>query len=115
MRSLIAVVGLCSVAVAAPPLKLYEVTLEELPQQPNLRHLNVTFHVNPPKPEVVDQIVRQSLETAAMIEPTIEILASAFDRGENVLDDDQWSGFLVWDSKLQKVIKLSDRKEPKRE
>ena len=109
MRAFILALCLCGVAAAAPG-KFYEVTFEELPQQPKLRYLSVTFFVDPPDRETVDRIVRESLEHAAMVDPKVEILASAFDREENALSDDQWSGFLVWDVKAQKVMLLEDRK-----
>ncbi|MFM8494081.1 MAG: hypothetical protein ACKOEM_00950 [Planctomycetia bacterium] len=110
MRALVLALCLSGMATAAP-LKLYEVTFEEIPRQTDLRHLTVTFYVKPPKPEVVDQIVRQSLETAAMVDPKVEILATAFDRDDNVLEDDQWSGPLVWDIETQKVMPLKNRKK----
>ena len=109
MRAIILALCLCGVAAAAPG-KFYEVTFEELPRQPKLRYLNVTFFVDPPERETVDRIVRQSLAHAVMVDPKVEILASAFDREENALGDDQWSGFLVWDVKSQTVMLLKDRK-----
>ena len=114
MRALVLVLCLSGMATAAP-LKLYEVTFEELPRQTDLRHLTVTFYVKPPKPEVVDRIVRQSLETAVMVDPKVEILATAFDGEDNLLEDDQWSGPLVWDLDAQKVMPLKDRNKAREE
>lgn len=102
-------------AIAAPPVKLFEVTFEEVPRQVDLRHVNVTFHVPLPKPEAVDQIVRQSLESAALVAPQVDILAMAFDRHEDAIEDDKWSGPFVWDAKAQKVMRLKDRKKAEAE
>ena len=110
MRFVFLTLCLCGMATAAP-LKLYEVTFEEIPRQTDLRYINVTFYVNPPKPEVVDRIVRQSLETAAMVDPKKDILGFAFDRNEDALDEERWGGPLIWDATAQKVLLLKEREK----
>ena len=110
MRTFVLALCLCGVAAAAPG-KFYEVTFEELPRQPKLRHLSVTFFVDHLERETVDKIVRESLEHAAAVDPTVDILTSAFNDEDSVLEEEVWSGPLVWDAKAQKVMTLKEHSE----
>lgn len=109
MRFLALVLLLSSGAAAAQPNVLFEVEFVEVPRQVDLRHINVTFYVRKPDPEVVDRIVRQSLESAALLAPQVDIMGFAFDSRENALEDDEWGGALIWDAKSQSVMLLEDR------
>ena len=111
MRAFILALCLCGVAAAAPG-KFYEVTFEELPRQPKLRYLNVTYFVDPPDRETVDRIVRESLEHAAAVDPTVDIIAFAYNKEEELLEEGaEWSGTIVWDVKAQKVMTLKEHSE----
>jgi len=66
----------CQVVVAAPPKKLFDATLEDV--QGGGRVLNVIFYRKLPPPTVVDKILRESLDHAILIDPSVDILAMAF-------------------------------------
>ena len=96
---------LSRLASAAPAAKLFDVTLEDV--RGGGRMLNVGFYDKLPLPEAVDKIVRESLEHAILVDPTIDILATGF-LGEDVLDDTQYSGSLVYHSSTKKVLTLDE-------
>lgn len=76
-------------AIAAPPKKLFDVTLQDVAGAG--RNLDVGFYGKVPPPKVVDKIVRESLEHAILIDPTKDILATGF-LGNDVLSSSQYSG-----------------------
>jgi len=90
----------CQIAVAAPPKKLFDVTLEDV--QGGGRVLNVGFYGELPRPNVIDKILRESLDHAILIDPTVDILAIGF-LGDETLNSNQYSGSLVYKASQKKV------------
>jgi len=88
--------------IAAPSRKLFfDVTLDEV--NGGGRCLQVGFYGKLPRPDVVDKIVRESLEHAILIDPTVDILATGF-LGDAVLESDQYSGSLVYKASQKKIM-----------
>ena len=96
---------LSRLASAAPAAKLFDVTLEDV--RGVGRMLNVGFYDKLPLPEAVDKIVRESLELAILVDPTIDILATGF-LGDDVLDDTHYSGSLVYHSSTKQVLTMDE-------
>ncbi len=95
----------CQVAVAAPPKKLFDVTLEDV--QDGGRVLNVGFYGKLPRPNVVDKILRESLDHAILVDPTVDILAIGF-LGDETLNSNQYSGSLVYKASQKKVMSFDE-------
>lgn len=95
----------CQVAVAAPPKKLFDATLEDV--QGGGRVLNVSFYRKLPPPTVVDKILRESLDHAILIDPSVDILAMAF-LGNDTLNSNQHSGSLVYKAGQKKVVTFDE-------
>jgi len=95
----------CQVAVAAPPKKLFDTTLEDV--KGGGRVLNVGFYGKLPPPSVVDKILRESLEHAILIDPTVDILAMGF-LGNDALNSNQHSGSLVYKAKEKKIVTFDE-------
>lgn len=91
----------CQIAVAAPPKKLFDVTLQDV--QGAGRNLSVGFYGKLPRPVVVDKIIRASLDHAILIDPTVDILAVGY-LGDDTLNSDQYSGMLVYRASQKKVM-----------
>ncbi len=87
--------------VEAAPNKLFDVTLEDV--QGGGRVLAVSFYRRLPRPEIVDKIVRDSLDHAILIDPAVDILASGF-FGDEVLNANQYSGALVYKASQRTVM-----------
>lgn len=100
----IALLALTAAAHAASQ-KLYEVVLKDVPgaRSGTERTLELSFYSKLPPPKIVDKMLRDSLEQAASIDGTRDILAMAF-LGEDVLTDTQYSGELVYRASLKKII-----------
>jgi hypothetical protein len=96
---------ICEVAFAIPPKKLFDATLEDV--QGGGRVLNVSFYGKLPRPDVVDKIVRESLEHAILIDPTVDILATGF-LGDDTLNSNQYSGSLVYSARQKKVMTFDE-------
>jgi hypothetical protein len=94
---LIALLTVTTLTAHAAPQKIYEVVLKDVPgaRSGTERILEVSFYSKLPPPTMVDKILRDSLEQAASIDGTRDILAMAF-LGEEVLTDTQYSGELVY-------------------
>lgn len=106
LRLLLAVLALVShVAIAAPPKRLFETTLEDV--QAGGRVLNVVFYTKVPAPAVVDKILRDSLDQAIRLDPSRDILGMAF-FGNDALSSNQHSGSLVYKAAERKVVTLDE-------
>jgi hypothetical protein len=68
--------------------------------------LNVGFYGKLPSPNVVDKILRESLEHAILIDPTVDILAMGF-LGNDSLNSNQHSGSLVYKAK-EKIVTFEE-------
>jgi len=71
------------------------------------RILNVGFYGKLPSPNVVDKIIRESLEHAILIDPTLDILATGF-LGNDALTSNQHSGSLIYKAKEKKIVTLDE-------
>lgn len=106
LRLLLTVLALMSqIAIAAPPKKLFETTLEDV--QHGGRVLNVVFYTKVPAPAVVDKILRDSLDQAIRIDPSRDILAMAF-FGNDALHNNQYSGSLVYKAAERRVVTFNE-------
>jgi len=101
----------CQVAVVAATTKLFDVTLEDV--KGGGRTLNVGFYGKLPPPNVVDKILRESLDHAILIDPTTDILATAF-LNDNTLSSNQYSGSLVYKASRKKVMTFDEYRGVKR-
>ena len=81
--------------------------MEDLPGAQNTRTLGVAFYRNTPPPSVVDNMVRQALEEAVTIDPTKDIVATAF-LGDAALSENQYSGELVFDAHQKKIMTFDE-------
>ena len=95
----------CQVVVAAPLKKLFDVTLEDV--QGGGRVLNVGFYGELPSPNVVDNILRESLDHAILVDSTVDILAIGF-FGDETLNSNQYSGSLVYKASQKKVMSFDE-------
>ena len=101
----------CQVVFAAPPKKLFDVTLEDV--KGGGRVLNVGFYGKLPPPNIVDKILRESLDHAILIDPTVDILATGF-LGDDTLNTNQYSGSLVYKASQKKVMTFDEYRGVKR-
>jgi len=98
-------VFVCADVVAAPPKRLFDVTLEDV--QGAGRVLNVSFYGKLPRPNVVDKIIRESLDHAILFDPTVDILVTGF-LGDDTLNSNQHSGSLVYKARQKKVMTFGE-------
>jgi len=88
----------------------YEVSVKDVPGVrggPPERMLDLTFYRDVPQPQVVDKILRESLEHAVAADGSRDILAMAF-LGEEVLTSTQYSGELVYRAAQRKIMTLEE-------
>ncbi len=95
----------CHVAVAAPPKKLVDATLEDV--RGGGRVLYVSFYGKQPPPSVVDKILRESRDHAILIDPTVDIGAMGF-LGNETLNSNQYSGSLVYKASQKKILTFDE-------
>jgi len=95
----------CHAPVAAQPKKLFDVTLQDV--QGGGRVLNVSFYGKLPPPSVVDKILRESLDHAILIDPTVDIAAMGF-LGNGALNSNQYSGPLVYKASQKKIMTFDE-------
>jgi hypothetical protein len=95
----------CQIAVAAPQSKLFDVTLEDVKGGGRVLHL--VFHKKVPPPAIVDKILRESLDHAILLDPSVDILAMGF-LGNDALNRNQHSGSLVYKAGQKKVMTLDE-------
>lgn len=96
---------MCEATIAAPPKRLFDVTLEDV--SGGGRVLNVSFYSRPPSPAIVDRILRESLEHAALIDSKIDIVGMAF-MGDDMLSSNQYSGSLVYKASLKRILTMDE-------
>jgi len=101
----VALLALTTLTARAAPQKVYEVVLKDAPGTGLV--LELAFYTKPPSPQIVDKMLRQSLEQAASIDGTRDILAMAFLR-EEVLTGTQYSGELVYRASQKKIMTLDE-------
>ena len=115
MKAVLLALCLCGVAAAGEARfgkRLYEVAFELNEVEVEIGgvgHVHITFFIPPPSGKTVDRIVCESLEHAALVNPSVDIVGFAFDKSEDALGDDQWSGPFVWEAKTKKVVRISER------
>jgi hypothetical protein len=95
---------LCEATIAAPH-RLFDVTLEDV--SGGGRVLNVSFYSQPPPPTVVDRILRESLEHAALVDSKADIVGMAF-LGDDELSSNQYSGSLIYKASLKKIVTMDE-------
>jgi hypothetical protein len=85
----------------------YEVSLRDVPgaRGGSERILELIFYRDVPQPQVVDKMLRESLEHAVAADGSRDILAIAF-LGEEVLTSTQYSGELVYRAAQRKIMTL---------
>ena len=86
----------------------YEVSLRDIPGVRgggSERILELTFYRDVPGPQVVDKMLRESLEHAVAADGSRDILAMAF-LGEEVLSSTQYSGELVYRGAQRQIMTL---------
>ncbi|MCW8408907.1 hypothetical protein OQJ13_07975 [Legionella sp. PATHC035] len=88
-------------ASLATPQKIYDINFEDDPN--SVSTLDLVFYGQLPAPEVVDKILRESLQHAILVYPNKDILATSF-LGDEVLNPNQYSGMLVYKAKLKKIL-----------
>jgi hypothetical protein len=93
------------VAAAAPAKKLFDVSLEDV--QGGGRVLSIGFYGKLPPPNIVDKILRESLEHVILIDPSVDILAIGF-LGNDALSSNQYSGSLVYKASQKKIVTFDD-------
>ena len=83
----------------------YEVSLRDIPgaRGGSERILELTFYRDVPQPQVVDKILRESLEHAVAADGSRDILAMAF-LGDEGLSDTQYSGDLVYRAAQREIM-----------
>jgi len=101
----------CQMALAAPPKKLFDVALEDM--KGGGRVLNIGFYGKLPPPNIVDKILRESLSHAILIDPTMDIVATAF-LGNDTLNSKQYSGTLIYNASQKKVMTFDEYSGVKR-
>ncbi len=87
------------------PKLLFEVQLQDVPSGGLV--CQVTFFGVPPAPATVDKIVRDSIQSAALVAPTRDILGMAF-RGDDILNSNQYSGALVYRAADKRIVTLEE-------
>jgi hypothetical protein len=88
----------------------YEVSVKNVPGVrggPPERMLDLTFYRDVPQPQVVDKILRESLEHAVAADGSRDILAMAF-LGDEALDSTQFSGDLVYRAAQKKIMTVDE-------
>jgi hypothetical protein len=85
--------------------RLFDVTLQDV--KGGGRTLDVGFYGKLPPPNVVDEILRGSLEHAILLDPRVDILATGF-IGEDTLNSNQYSGSLVYKAREKKIVTLEE-------
>jgi hypothetical protein len=87
------------------PKVLFEVQLQDVPSGGLV--CQITFFGVPPAPATVDKIVRDTLQSAALVEPTRDILGMAF-RGDDTLNSNQYSGALIYRAADKRIVTLEE-------
>jgi len=89
--------------------KIYhEVELKDVPGSPHGdRVLFLGFDRDVPQPQVVDKMLRESLEHAVAADGSRDIVAIAF-LGDEVLSDTQYSGELMYRAAQRKIMTLEE-------
>jgi len=107
MKSLqiLAIAFFATLSSQAATQKIYEVVLKDVPGGGLV--LALAFYSKLPPPQIVDKILKESLEHAVSIEGTRDILAIAFQE-EDVLTTTQYSGELVYRAKQQKIMTMDE-------
>jgi hypothetical protein len=86
----------------------YEVSLKDIPGAPHGdRVLELGFDRDVPQPQVVDKMLRESLEHAVAADGSRDIVAIAF-LGDEVLSDTQYSGELMYRAAQRKIMALEE-------
>ena len=86
----------------------HEVSLKDIPGAPHGdRVLELTFDRDVPQPQVVDKMLRESLEHAVAADGSRDIVAIAF-LGDEVLSDTQYSGELMYRAAQRKIMTLEE-------
>lgn len=87
--------------------KIYEITLEDVEGGP--RMLSLVFHHEPPPPDTVDKLLRQSLQQATSIDAVNDILAMAF-VGDATMTTNQYSGALIFVAEEKKIMTMDEHR-----
>jgi hypothetical protein len=103
--ALIVVAILSTTALAAAPRKIFEITFNELPGMG--LGCDIAFFGDPPPPATVDKIVRSALEAAVLVDPSHDILATAF-AGDDAMTKSQYSGSLVYKTADKKIMTFDE-------
>jgi hypothetical protein len=88
----------------------YEVSLKDIPGVRgggSERILELVFDRDVPEPQVVDKMLRESLEHAVAADGSRDIVAIAF-LGDEVLSDTQYSGELMYRAAQRKIMTLEE-------
>lgn len=91
--------------VHAASKPIFSVSLEDKPAAGRI--LYVEFYDKIPAPEIVDKILRETLEHAIAIDASKDILATAL-KGDDELSSNQYSGSLSYDAKEKKILNMDE-------
>jgi hypothetical protein len=109
--------ALAPAAIAAQPRRVFEITYDELPivvgQQAGQAVCNVAFFGKPPAPATVDKIVRSTLETAVLLQPSRDITAMAFIGDSLMKGNHLYSGPLIYLAKTKRIVTWNEYEEVK--
>ena len=97
---IVASLAFCQSALADQK-KIFEVTFNEAVRG-GVRTVSVSFYERVPPKAAAEKILRQSLEQAVTLDPSQDILATAFDADDNALSKDVTSQF-VYTAKTKKI------------
>ena len=105
MKKTLLLLAASAVTALAAPKTVFEVQLQDVPSVGLV--CNVTFFGSLPAPQTVDKILRDSLQSAVLIEPARDILAMAF-RGDDTLTANQHSGALFYRAAEKRIMTLEE-------
>jgi hypothetical protein len=99
------VLAACVCSAIAEPKPIFEVRLEDF----NTGSLvcQVTFSGELPPPATVDKLVRDSLQSAALVEPSRNIVGMAF-HGDDKLNGNQYSGTMIYRADHKRIMTLDE-------
>lgn len=103
MMALILVMGAIYANAGEPRCRL-EITFEENPRFTNIsRSLSVRFSEPLPRPEIMDKVLRTSLDAAVQLDPSRDIFADVR-RGDSILDESDYGGGLMFIASNRQIV-----------
>jgi hypothetical protein len=85
--------------------KIFEVTFNDVPG--GGLSVNVAFFGQPPPPATVDKILRSTLDSAILLNPSRDILGMAF-VGDAAMNENQYSGAIIYRASDKRVMTMDE-------